>query len=221
MTSDRLISSAPVAVSQRLIELSTGKATSRTPSCNGTTRFINPMTSGIATKKILIVVLRRQVSLCAAHRDCLLRAHHDRVAKSAQQHDQAEHHVHDANALVVHAGQPLAPQIWPPALHSDGHEDSQNNDADHRSAEQREWLVEGNCCPAQPSQHVNLAPDAAADATPHRCSPFLNLTPSARGCARTALVPPSDRSWAALPCSALPVRRSRHRPGKIRCRASA
>ena len=55
MTSDRLISSAPDAVSQKLTELSTGKATSRTPSCNGTTKFISPMTSGIATKKIMIV----------------------------------------------------------------------------------------------------------------------------------------------------------------------
>jgi hypothetical protein len=41
-------------VSQKLTELSTGKATSRTPSCNGTAKFISPMTSGIATKKIMI-----------------------------------------------------------------------------------------------------------------------------------------------------------------------
>jgi hypothetical protein len=50
-----LTKSAPDAVSQKLTELSTGKATSRTPSCSGTTRFINPMTNGIATKKIMIV----------------------------------------------------------------------------------------------------------------------------------------------------------------------
>ena len=55
MTSDTLTKSAPVAVSQKLTELSVGKATSRTPSCNGTTKFISPMTSGIATKKIMIV----------------------------------------------------------------------------------------------------------------------------------------------------------------------
>jgi hypothetical protein len=54
MTSDILINSAPVAVSQKLTELSTGKATSRTPSCNGTEKFIRPITSGIATKKIMI-----------------------------------------------------------------------------------------------------------------------------------------------------------------------
>ena len=54
MTSERLISSAPVAVSQKLIELSVGKATSRTPSCNGTTKFMSPITNGIATKNIMI-----------------------------------------------------------------------------------------------------------------------------------------------------------------------
>ena len=54
MTSDRLISSAPAAVSQKLTELSTGNATSRIPSCSGMTMLISPMTSGIATKKIMI-----------------------------------------------------------------------------------------------------------------------------------------------------------------------
>ena len=50
-----LTRSAPVAVSQKPTELSVGNATSRTPSCSGTTKFINPMTNGIATKKIMIV----------------------------------------------------------------------------------------------------------------------------------------------------------------------
>jgi hypothetical protein len=49
MTSDTLISNAPDAVSQKLTELSTGKATSRTPSCSGTTKFISPIMNGIAT----------------------------------------------------------------------------------------------------------------------------------------------------------------------------
>ena len=50
-----LTSRAPVAVSQKPTELSVGKATSRAPSCSGTTKFIRPMTNGIATKKIIIV----------------------------------------------------------------------------------------------------------------------------------------------------------------------
>ena len=36
-------------------EFSVGKATSRTPSCSGTTKFISPIMNGIATKKIMIV----------------------------------------------------------------------------------------------------------------------------------------------------------------------
>ena len=50
-----LMSSAPVAVSQKLTELSVGKATSRTPSCKGTTILMSPITKGIATKKIISV----------------------------------------------------------------------------------------------------------------------------------------------------------------------
>jgi hypothetical protein len=54
-TSEMLTSSAPVAVSQKLTEFSVGNATSRTPSCSGTTKFISPITNGMATKKIMIV----------------------------------------------------------------------------------------------------------------------------------------------------------------------
>ena len=74
-------------------------------------------------------MLGRQVSLRIADRDRLLRAHHDRVGKAAQQHDQPQQHVHDADALVVDAGQPLAPQIGPPALYGDEREHGQNDDA--------------------------------------------------------------------------------------------
>ena len=55
ISSETLTSSTPAAVSQKLTELSTGKATSRTPSCRGTAKFISPITNGIATKKIMIV----------------------------------------------------------------------------------------------------------------------------------------------------------------------
>ena len=54
-TSERFTRSAPVAVSQKLTELRVGKATSRTPSCSGTTMFMSPITNGMATKKIMIV----------------------------------------------------------------------------------------------------------------------------------------------------------------------
>ena len=50
-----LTNSAPVAVSQKLVEFKVGKATSRTPSCSGTTRFMRPIMNGMAPKKIMIV----------------------------------------------------------------------------------------------------------------------------------------------------------------------
>src|SRR6185312_7646330 len=89
-------------------------------------------------RKDLVVVLRRQISLRTADRHRLLRAHHDRVGETAQQHHQAEHDVHDTDALVVDAGHPLAPEIRPPALYGNGYEDGENDDADTCSAEQRE-----------------------------------------------------------------------------------
>ena len=46
---------APEAVSQKLTLFIVGKATSRTPSWSGTTKFISPMMNGIAMKKIMIV----------------------------------------------------------------------------------------------------------------------------------------------------------------------
>ena len=53
--SEIFTSSAPVAVSQKPTEFNVGKATSRAPSCNGTAKFIRPITNGMATKKIMIV----------------------------------------------------------------------------------------------------------------------------------------------------------------------
>ncbi len=45
---------APPTVIQKLKLLRKGKATSRAPICSGMTKFISPVTSGIATKKIMI-----------------------------------------------------------------------------------------------------------------------------------------------------------------------
>ena len=71
-----------------------------------------------------------------------------------------ETHIHDADALVVDAGQPLAPQIRPPALYGDDPEHGQNDDDDHAHAEQRKRLVERNRRPGQPAQHLSLLPVA-------------------------------------------------------------
>ncbi len=54
MNSDAMISTAPDAVIQKLKLLRNGKLTSRAPICSGTTKFMRPVTNGIATKKIMI-----------------------------------------------------------------------------------------------------------------------------------------------------------------------
>jgi hypothetical protein len=54
MNSERLVSSTPDAVSHRLTEFKVGNATSRTPSCSGTAKFISPIMIGIAMKKIMM-----------------------------------------------------------------------------------------------------------------------------------------------------------------------
>ena len=60
-----------------------------------------------------------EVPLGPIERHRLLQAHHDRVGEAAQQHDNAEHHVHDADALVIDAGEPLAPEIAPELVVAD------------------------------------------------------------------------------------------------------
>ncbi len=49
-----MVSTAPATVIQKLKLLRKGKETSRAPICSGTTTLMSPMTSGIATKKIMM-----------------------------------------------------------------------------------------------------------------------------------------------------------------------
>ena len=69
MTSDTLVRRMPEAVSHRLTEFKVGKATSRTPSCSGTAKFISPIMNGIAMKKIMIVPCAEKIwSKCSGGR---------------------------------------------------------------------------------------------------------------------------------------------------------
>src|SRR5258708_25980828 len=52
-------------------------------------------------------------SLRPAEGDRVLYTHQQGVGEAAQQHDAAEHHVHDTDALVIDAGEPFLPQITP------------------------------------------------------------------------------------------------------------
>ena len=48
------MTTAPPTVIQKLKLLRNGKATSRAPICSGMTKFIMPVTKGIATRKIMM-----------------------------------------------------------------------------------------------------------------------------------------------------------------------
>jgi hypothetical protein len=79
----------------------------------------------------LIEVVRVEVAVRAVEGQGLLRADHERVGKAAQEHDKAQHHVHDADLLVIDAGEPLLPEIAPELeIGERGHQrDAANGDA--------------------------------------------------------------------------------------------
>lgn len=61
----------------------------------------------------LVVMMGRQVTCGIAKGNGLLDPHHDGIGETAQQHDQAEDHVHDADFLVIDAGKPFEPKVAP------------------------------------------------------------------------------------------------------------
>ncbi|MCY1170566.1 hypothetical protein D9M73_106430 [compost metagenome] len=79
----------------------------------------------------LVVMVGRQVTGVAVKGHRLLRAHHQRVGEAAHEHHQSEDDVHDADLLVVDAGEPVAPQHAPCLEIGDDREqrDSANSDA--------------------------------------------------------------------------------------------
>ena len=120
--SDIMTSPAPQAVIQKLKLLRNGKATSRAPICSGIDEVHEPRDErhrheedhdDAVGGEDLVVVVRRQVAHGVAEGDRLLRAHHDGVGEAAQQHHQSQNDVHDADLLVVDAGDPVAPQRAP------------------------------------------------------------------------------------------------------------
>ncbi len=82
----------------------------------------------------LVVVMRWQNAVTAGRSHHLLGPHHHRIGEAAQQHHHAEDEIHDPEALVIHRGEPLFPQILPLAEIGDETGDGQppQNDSGHR-----------------------------------------------------------------------------------------
>ena len=100
----------------------------------------------------LVVVLGWKIAL-RVKGERLLRAHHDGVDEAAQQHQQSQQDVHDANALVIDAGDPLIPQIWNPAFDANPYEGAQQNQHDNRAGDERNRLIEGDGVPTELAEH--------------------------------------------------------------------
>jgi hypothetical protein len=100
----------------------------------------------------LVVVMRGQKTFGAVECHGLLHAHHQRVGKAAQQHHDAEDHIHDPDALVVDGGEPLAPQIAPEPEISDGTQHCEAAGSDHDEGADEDRLVQGQRIQRQPAE---------------------------------------------------------------------
>jgi hypothetical protein len=104
------------------------------------------MTNGIATKKIMRVMLGWQVS-CGVKRQRLLRSHHEGVNERPQKHDGGQQAIHDADALVVDARDPFAPQVRDVSLRGDPDEQGDDDENDQRSRCEWDRLTKRNSVP--------------------------------------------------------------------------
>ncbi|WPE19325.1 hypothetical protein ShzoTeo12_04890 [Shinella zoogloeoides] len=100
----------------------------------------------------LVVVMRRQIALAAVEGDRLLDAHHDRVGKTAQQHDDGEDDVHDADLLVIDRREPLVPEIAPEPELGDEREERDAAQRHHGEGHDENGLVIGDRLQGKPSE---------------------------------------------------------------------
>jgi len=101
----------------------------------------------------LVVVVRRQVAHVVAKGHGLLQAHHHGVGKAAQQHHQAQDHVHDPDLFVVDAADPVAPEGAPQAELGDQRHHGDAAQHDGNEGPQHDGLVRhGHGVPAQAAQ---------------------------------------------------------------------
>ena len=117
-----MTSAAAAAVSQRLTEFMKGKGDIARADLQ---RYRNIHQAdqkrhgheedhdGAVGAEYLVEMFGWQKAMRSAGGDGLLHAHQDGIGEAAQQHDQRQDDVHDADLLVVNAGQPFLPQVRP------------------------------------------------------------------------------------------------------------
>ena len=78
--------------------------------------FHNPIIMTAVGGEYLVEVSWWQIALRTAPSKGLLRAHKDGIGEPPQQHDQGQDNIHDADFLVVEAGEPFFPKVCPLAV---------------------------------------------------------------------------------------------------------
>src|SRR5262249_33747927 len=79
----------------------------------------------------------------------------DRIGEAAQQHEQRQHEIHDADALVIDGGQPLAPQVRHVTLQSDPGEDCPYAQDHAARGAHDDRLVERDCAPGELAEEIH------------------------------------------------------------------
>ena len=102
----------------------------------------------------LVIVLRRQIAGRLVG-DRLLRAHQHDVREAADQHDQPEDRVHDADALVIDAGDPFAPEVRQVPGEDDPSDDAYQDEPDDGRGHQRDRLIERDGGEGELAEHAH------------------------------------------------------------------
>mmetsp|Transcript_21396 Transcript_21396/g.82956 ORF Transcript_21396/g.82956 Transcript_21396/m.82956 type:complete len:451 (-) Transcript_21396:5165-6517(-) len=148
------------------------------------------------SREHLVVVVRRQEALAAAGGDGLVRAHQDRIGEAAQQHHQAEHDVHDADLLVVDAGDPVAPQRAPEPVARERREDHQADRGGAHEGGDEDRVVQRDRLPAQAAEQQRFSGRGGI----HRSMGSLRVLTRRWSCQKwracTPSAVPSRQSWA-------------------------
>ena len=102
-------------------------------------------------------MLRRQVSLRAASRDRLLRTHHNGIGEAPEHHDQRQHAIHHAYALMIDRREPLAPQIRPISLERDQRQNVHYGHDHESRCTHDDRLVEWDRAPVELAKQIHLS----------------------------------------------------------------
>ncbi len=93
----------------------------------------------------LIKMISSQITEGTAGGQGLLRTHQNGIGEAAQQHDQGQDNIHDADLFVIEAGQPFPVQVGPPAVIGDQGGDHQAQETCTNYGNEDDHIVVRDC----------------------------------------------------------------------------